>query len=66
MAREKAGYREMIEFISEKYPMAMTQKEAAECIGVSLPHIRKLIRNGKIKFVCGKVPIGSVASFLCG
>lgn len=66
MAREKNGYREMLEFLAKDHPLTMTQKEAAECIGVSAPHMRKLVVMGKIKVVCGKVPIGSVANFLCG
>lgn len=66
MGREKLGYREMIEFLSKDHPLAMTQKEAAECMGISQPHMRRLVNEGVIKVVCGKVPIGSVAHFLCG
>lgn len=66
MPREKEGYREILMFISEKYGMTLQKKEACEALGVSLPHLNKMIKQGEIKFTYGKIPIGSIVSYLCG
>ena len=66
MAREKEGYREMLVFVSERYGMTLQKKEACEALSVSMPHLNKMIDKGIIKCTCGKIPIGSVVSFLCG
>ena len=66
MPREKEGYREILMFMSEKYGMTLQKKEACEALGVSMPHLNKMIKQGAIKFSCGKVPIGSMVSYLCG
>ena len=66
MGREKEGYREMLAMLCEEHPMLMSKKEACPLLSVSLPHLNKLISQGKIKYDNGKIPIGSIASYLCG
>ncbi len=63
---EKKGYREMLLMLSEKYPNTMTKKQASEALGVSFPRLQKIIAHKRISVVDGKIPIGSVASYLCG
>ena len=63
---EKKNYRETLAFLCERYPMTLTQKETAQVLGISLGYLTKLINAKKISLVCGKIPIGSVASYLCG
>ena len=67
MAREAFGYRENLEFLTEKgLPALMTQKQAAEILGVSQSHIKKLIKSGYIKTVGTLIPLGAVARVICG
>ena len=67
MPREVEGYRENIAFLSEKgLPGLMTQKQAAEELGISTKHLRDLIKDGYIKTVGTLVPLGAVARLLCG
>lgn len=66
MSREREGYREMLMFLAEKYPMTLTKKQASEALGVSFTHLQKMIRNKHITECDGKIPIGSVAKYLCG
>ena len=66
MSREKENFRIVLQFLSEKYPMMMTKVQASEALGISKPHLDKVIRNNHIKLQDGKIPIGSVASYLCG
>ena len=66
MSREREGYREMLMFLAEKYPMTMTKKQAMEALGVSFTHLQKMIANKHITESDGKIPIGSVAKYLCG
>lgn len=68
MPREKPNFRDMLQYLHEdlKVPLAMSQKQAAEVLGVSKPHFYKLVAKDHIKVQDGKVPIGSVASYLCG
>ena len=67
MAREVMGYRENIEFLTDKgLPGLMTQKQAAEALGISQSHIKTLIKSGHIKTVGTLVPLGAVARVLCG
>lgn len=56
----------MLEHLSEKHPMTLTRQEASEILNVSLPHLRGIIRKGHIKVQDGKIPLGSVANYLCG
>lgn len=64
---EKQGYREMLAFLSEKgYPMTLSKKEAQELLSVSHSHLSKIILRGHIKLVDNKIPLGSIASYLCG
>ena len=64
--REKANYRETIEFLAARYPMMMTKGMVAEALGISYPHLKKIINNGRLKVSDGKIPIGSLANYLCG
>lgn len=67
MPREKQGYRQMLEYLIEKgTPMTSTRQQAAKTLGVSKPVLDALIRRGVIKCVCDGIPIGSIASYLCG
>ncbi|MGM9551956.1 MAG: hypothetical protein ACI3XA_06825 [Clostridia bacterium] len=66
MSREREGYREMLMYLAERYPMTMTKKQAREALGVSFTHLQKMIENKHIVVVDGKIPIGSVAKYLCG
>ena len=66
MGREKENYRATLQFLSEKYPMLMAKIQVAEALGISRTHLDKVIRKGHIKVQDGKIPIGSVASYLCG
>ena len=66
MAREKQGYRDILSMLMEQYPATMTRLMAAEILNVSPKHLRKIIKKGHIKVQDGKIPIGSIASYLCG
>ncbi len=67
MAREKANYRETLQFLTENgYPLLMQKKDVAEKLGISRPTLDKLIKKGSIKTEAGQIPIGSLASYLCG
>lgn len=64
--REKQGYRDMLMLLMEKYPATMTRGLAAEILDVSPRHLGEIIKKGHIKVQDGKIPIGSIASYLCG
>ncbi len=65
--REKANYRDMLQFITEKgYPMMMSRGQVTELMSISRTTLAEAIKKGHIKVVDGKIPIGSVASYLCG
>ena len=65
--REKQGYREVLEFLTERgCPLLLTRSAAAEFLSISRPHLNKLIREKAIKVQENKIPIGSIASYLCG
>ena len=68
MPREKPNFRDMLQYLHEdkQCPLTMTQKEAAKVINVSVTHFKTIVAKGHIKVVDGKIPIGSVASYLCG
>ena len=68
MAREKENFREMLDFLVTQYdpPLTLTKVQAIEIMHVSRPHLEKIISKGHIKVIDGKIPIGSVASYLCG
>lgn len=67
MPREKENYRNMLQFLLEKgYPMTMSKTQAAELMEISKPHLDKIIRNKHIKVQDGKIPLGSIANYLCG
>lgn len=67
MPREKEGFRDVLSLLIEKnYPAMLTKTQAGEILGVSQPHLRKMIQRNHIVVVDGKIPIGSVASYICG
>ena len=68
MAREKEGYRDMLYFLSEvkKLPLAMNKGQVCDALNVSREHLSVMISKGHIKVVDSKIPIGSVANYLCG
>ena len=67
MAREKANYRETLQFLIENgYPLLMQKKDVAEKLKISRPTLDRLIKKGGIKIDEGYIPIGSIASYLCG
>lgn len=65
MGREKEGYREILEMLMEKYPVLLTNVQAAEVLGCSRRHFYDIVKRGHIKIKDGKVPIGAIASYLC-
>ncbi|MBO5060272.1 MAG: hypothetical protein J6C82_05095 [Clostridia bacterium] len=67
MAREQPNYRSTLEMLIDKgYPMSLTRGEAAKILCLSYKKIAELIKKGFIKEKCGKIPLGSVANYLCG
>ena len=67
MSKEKANYRETLAFLVEQeHPMVLDKKQAKEILGISLNFLNKLIREGYIKIAGGKIPLGSVANYICG
>lgn len=68
MAREKPNYRDTLQFLTEKYTkMSLSKGETIELLGISYPTLQKLIKKGSLKSdCCGKIPLGSLASYLCG
>ena len=68
MSREKEGYREMLVFLNEtkKLPLLMDRGQACEALSVSRDHLARLIAKGSISLDKNKIPIGSVARYLCG
>lgn len=67
MAREKENYREMLLFlnVNKKIPLLMSRGQACEVMGISRDYLSMLISKGKIKLSENKIPIGSVANYLC-
>lgn len=68
MAREKDGYRDMLQFLKEEYPelgLLTTKERAARTLRVSKDTVRRYIREGKLSEVDGKIPIMSIARLLC-
>ena len=66
MGREKEGYRDMLAVLAEKYPLLLSRTQAGEVLGISQPHLRKLIQKKQITVKDGKIPIGSVINYSCG
>ena len=65
MAREKDGFRELLEILMKKYPPTLSRGEACEAIGCSPRHLYNIIQRGHIKVKDGKITIGAIASYLC-
>ena len=68
MPREKEHYRDMLMFLNESknLPLLMDRGQACEALTVSRDYLAKLIAKGDIKSEHNKIPIGSVARYLCG
>lgn len=69
MGREKEGYREMLYILNEqKIPKMLSRKKASEVIGISREKVAELIARGALEVdkATNKIPIGSVARYLCG
>lgn len=67
MAREKENYRETLQFLkTEGFTLMMSKSDTAEKLGISRPTLDRLIEKGSIKVDEGFIPIGSLASYLCG
>ena len=68
MAREKANYRSMLSYLvdEKKCPLVMNKVEVARVLGISRGKLDDMIFEGEIKMQSGKIPIGSVANYLCG
>lgn len=66
MAREKDGYRDMLVLLMEQYPMTLSKTQAARALNIGKEKLYELIRKKHITVQDGKIPIGSIASYLCG
>ena len=67
MPREKANYRDMLsEYKSRGIPDILTKKQAMDILGCGHSYFDRLIREGEIKLISGKVPIGAIARLTCG
>lgn len=68
MAMEKAGYRDMLMFLSEtkKLPLLINRGQACEALNVSRDYLAILIKRGDIKLSGSKITLGSMARYLCG
>lgn len=66
MPSEKEGYREILAVLADEYPLMLTRLQVCEILGISQPHLRKLIQKKRIAVKDGKIPIGSVISYSCG
>ena len=67
MSREKANYRETLAFLQDNgFDYLMNKSQLAEKLCISRPTLDDIIKSGKITIHNGKIPIGSVASYLCG
>lgn len=68
MSREKANYRDTLSYLREveKAPFSLNKTEAAKLADISREELNELIANGIIKMSGKKIPLGSVASYICG
>lgn len=68
MPMEKAGYREMLMFLTESkgLPLLLNRGEACEALSISRDYLAILIKKGDIKLSGSKIPLGSIARYLCG
>lgn len=70
MAREREGFRDMLSFLAQErnIPLVMSRCQAAEALKISRTSLNALIADGYIKVdrETNKIPIGSLAKYLCG
>lgn len=63
---EAFGYRETLELLAEKHPMLVTRQTTTVILGCCTNTLDKIIKKGHIKVVDGKIPLGSIARYICG
>lgn len=63
---EKKNYRDMLEFLSARYPLLLTKTQVAEILDVCPYTLRQIIKENNWKITCNKIPIGTLANYLCG
>ena len=66
MPREKEGYREILSALMERYPLLLTRTQTAQALGIGRSTLAEIIRKKHIKVQDGKIPVGSLANYLCG
>lgn len=68
MPREKPNYRDMLAYLREveKAPLSLNKSEAADLIDVNRAELNEMISKGIIVIKNKKIPLGSIASYLCG
>ena len=68
MPREKANYSDMLNYLIKDLgcPLTMTKVDASKFINLSRTTLDRAIRGGRIKVQDGKIPVGSIASYLLG
>lgn len=70
MPREKEGYRDMLAFLNteKKAPMMLSRSEAANVLNISRTSVCALIADKRLEVdkITNKIPIGSIARYLCG
>jgi predicted DNA-binding protein (UPF0251 family) len=48
-------------------PSSVTQKQAAEMIGISAPTLARIVKTGRLKLnAAGRIPIGQVDALIAG
>ena len=68
MAREKEGYRETLELLItvKNCPLLLSYEQTADILGVCTKTVQRMINEKKLIRKQGGIPIGSVASYICG
>lgn len=68
MPKRKEGVDEMLIFLSEEkgLPALASRGQVCDALGIGRDHLSRLIIKGKITLDENKIPIGSVARYLCG
>lgn len=70
MGREKPNFRDMLNFlVSEKAaPLMLSRRQVARTLSISHSRVGELIARGALEVdkATNKIPIGSVARYLCG
>lgn len=68
--REKEHYRDMLSYLTteRQAPLLLSKSQAAKLLSVSRNRVCTLIADGYLQFdkKTNKIPIGTIARFLCG